>query len=152
MDPTLDPARVRQIALKMLARREYGRDELARKLVEKGCAAQLAADTVAGLATGHLVSDERFVAALVRARREQGYGPLRILHELTEKGIGPEIAGSAVAAGGDWLDEARRVHRKRFGGKRVANVAERAKQARFLQYRGFTFEQIHKVLGSPDTD
>jgi regulatory protein len=136
----------------MLTRREHGREELTRKLIAQGCRGSLAAEVAAALEAERLLSDDRFVEALVRARRSRGYGPLRILKELEEKGIAPEAGGQAVAAVGDWVEEARRAHRKRFGGKRAGSFAERAKQARFLQYRGFTFEQIQKILGSHDTD
>jgi regulatory protein len=136
----------------MLARREHGREELKRKLITKGCEAAVATEVAAALEAERLLSDDRFVEALVRARRDRGYGPLRILRELEEKGVAPEIGARVVDAACDWLAEARRVYRKRFGAKLAGSFPERARQARFLQYRGFTFEQIQKILNSREAD
>ena len=134
-----------------LARREYGRHELTGKLIDRGCDEQLAAATVAALADEGLVSDERFIESLIHARRVRGYGPLFIRRELEEKGIGREAIGQWLdPAGREWLDDLRQVQKKKFGGRKPANLAERAKQTRFLQYRGFSHEQIRTVLGSED--
>jgi len=38
------------------------------------------------------------------------------------------------------------VRSKRFGDAMPEDFKERARQARFLQYRGFTSEQIREVL------
>ena len=94
-----------------------------------------------------LLSDDRFMESLIRARRNRGYGPLRIQKELQEKGVAPEaIAHWLDATSRDWADDIRRVQRKKFGGRIPGSYAERARQARFLQYRGFTYEQIQQLL------
>lgn len=106
---------------------------------------------VAALAAEGLVSDERFVEALVHARRARGYGPLYIRRELEEKGIGRELVRRWVnLRDRGWIEDLRRVKKKKFGGRLPASLAERAKQTRFLQSRGFTHEQIRTVLGSDD--
>ena len=101
----------------------------------------------ANLEAERLLSDDRFVEALVRVRRRRGYGPLRIQRELQEKGVAEDVIERWLDVAGDaWLDEVRRVHRRKYGGQAPKSLGERAKQARFLQYRGFTFEQIQQVL------
>jgi regulatory protein len=40
------------------------------------------------------------------------------------------------------------VRRRKFGSSPPQSLAERAKQARFLQYRGFTSDQIRAALNS----
>ena len=101
----------------------------------------------------HLVSDDRFMESLIRARRNRGYGPLRIQKELQEKGVAPEaIANWLVVTGQEWLEDIRRVQRKKFGGKIPKSYAERARQARFLQYRGFTYDQIQQLLNPRGQD
>jgi len=98
-----------------------------------------------------LVSDRRFVEALIHARRIRGYGPLFIRRELEEKGVGRElIAQSVRPRDPEWMDDLRRVRKKKYGGRVPASLAERAKQMRFLQSRGFTHDQIRAVLGSDD--
>jgi len=121
------------------------------KLTDRGCNEALAAEVVAALAAEGLVSDERFVEALVHARRARGYGPLYIRRELEEKGIGRELVRRWVnLRDRGWIEDLRRVKKKKFGGRLPASLAERAKQTRFLQSRGFTHEQIRTVLGSDD--
>jgi regulatory protein len=46
----------------------------------------------------------------------------------------------------DWLAVAKTVRHKKFGDGKPADYKERARQARFLQYRGFSGEQIHSAL------
>jgi regulatory protein len=94
-----------------------------------------------------VLSDERFAETLVRSRRRRGYGPVRIRKELSDKGLAAEAVDRSVdIRNGDWIDEIERVRRKKFGDQPPRRFEERAKQARFLQYRGFTYEQIQLVL------
>lgn len=94
-----------------------------------------------------VLSDERFAETLVRSRRRRGYGPVRIRHELAGKGLGAEAVDHSVdPRAADWIDEIERVRRKKFGERLPSRFDERAKQARFLQYRGFTYDQIQHVL------
>jgi regulatory protein len=149
----IDAPAARALALRWLARREHSRAELESKLIHKGCEAGLARQITARLAAERLVSDARFAEGLVRARRSRGYGPVRIQKELERKGI-EEGAIDAVldARSREWLQEIERVRSKRFGAGLPRSYTERARQAKFLQYRGFTFDQIQQVLGSRDSD
>jgi len=106
---------------------------------------------VAALQAQRLLSDERFTEALIRARRARGFGPVRIQRELQEKGIGDELIGDKLDFSSPaWLEESDRVRRKKFGDVLPRSMAERAKQTRFLQYRGFTLEQIQRILNPRD--
>src|SRR3970040_1698316 len=102
--------------MKMLARREHGHQELYAKLLRKGCTDSIAAETVKKLAGERLLSDDRFMESLIQARRNRGYGPLRIQKELQEKGVAPEaIANWLDATSREWVDDIRRVQHKKFG-------------------------------------
>jgi regulatory protein len=46
----------------------------------------------------------------------------------------------------------REVWRKKFRAKKPKTPAERAKQARFLQSRGFSFDHIQQVFNARDVD
>ncbi len=141
------------MALGWLARREHSRREIHNKILKKGCAEAIAAEVVRQLEAERLLSDDRFMESLIRARRNRGYGPLRIQKELQEKGVAPEaIANWLVVTGQEWLEDIRRVQRKKFGGKIPKSYAERARQARFLQYRGFTYDQIQQLLNPRGQD
>jgi regulatory protein len=151
--PGLDAKEARNRALSWLARREYGYAELIGKLVQRGCDEEIASQIVAALASEGLVSDERFIEALLHVRRVRGYGPLYIRRELEEKGIDRSMIERWLDVGSrDWVEDVRRVNKKKYGGKLPASLAERAKQTRFLQYRGFTHEQIRQALGSDVDD
>lgn len=133
--------------MQYLARREHSRSELHDKLLKKGCAEALAEETVKRLEQERLVSDDRFMESLIQARRNRGYGPLRIQKELQDKGVTAEaIERWLDVSGREWLEDIRRVQRKKFGARLPKSYPERARQARFLQYRGFTYDQIQKVL------
>lgn len=139
------------MALDMLARREHSLYELQQKLVRKGCGAELAAEVAHDLETGQLLSDGRFAEDLLRVRRERGYGPLRIKKEMQDKGVDAQLIAHYVdAADPQWVEILKRVRRKKFGDRRPKSYQERARQARFLQYRGFTFDQIQSVLNETD--
>jgi regulatory protein len=77
----------------------------------------------------------------------RGYGPQRIQAELRERGVDDKIQALYLDAGDcQWLEQVAQVRRKRFGETPPDDYKERARQARFLQYRGFTADQIREVL------
>jgi len=130
-----------------LARREHSRREVYNKLLKKGSSKTLAAEVVEQLAGERIISDERFMESLIRVRRTRGYGPLRIQKELQDKGVTAEAIDRWLdVTGREWLEDIKRVQRKKFGSRIPKDYAERARQARFLQYRGFTYDQIQQAL------
>jgi len=112
----------------------------------------VASSAVSRLAREGLVSDARFAEVLVRSRQARGYGPARVRRELAARGLSTgAIARIVDFAATEWLDVLRRVRRKKYGARPPATRADWARQARFLQGRGFTAEQIRQVLkDSPD--
>lgn len=105
------------------------------------------AQALAELIAEGLLSDERFAEAFVASRTEKGSGPLRIQAELRERGLNDELIARYVDfSDRDWHERAARVRRKRFGPAPPGDIKERARQARFLQYRGFTAEQARTAL------
>ena len=144
-------ADVRRAAMNLLARREYGRRELAGRLAAREYPAGLIDQVLDDLVGEKLLSDERFADAFVTARVSRGQGPVRIRIELEQKGISGETIERALAdADIDWNALAEEVRRKRFGRAAPANFKERARQARFLQYRGFAAEHIRGTADSDD--
>lgn len=142
-------ATVRKKAMDLLMRREHTVVELQKKLNARDYDADIVAEVVEQLADEGLVSDDRFTEAFVRYRRNHGYGPRRIQSELRERGVSEKIQAAYLDVGdSQWLEQAAQVKSKRFGDDLPADFKERARQARFLQYRGFTSEQIREVLDS----
>ncbi len=76
---------------------------------------------------------------------------MRIKKEMQDKGVDEELIERFVDMSDPlWLEILKRVRRKKFGDRRPRSYQERARQARFLQYRGFTFDQIQSVLNEVD--
>lgn len=133
-------------AIALLARREHSARELERKLKAKGVSGDEAASAVQSVKAEGWQSDARYAEMLVRSRIAQGYGPLRIEAELRQAGVpGDQAAAAMDSSGADWRELAREAHAKKFGTP-PANSAERAKQYRFLQGRGFGGGEIGAVL------
>lgn len=130
-----------------LAKREYSYVELGKKL--KAFAEE--SDDIPALldnfkARGWL-SDERFTEQLVHARRAK-FGSARVANELREKGISDDLIASAVSdVKTNEMANAREVWRKKYHDAPKTRT-EWAKQARFLQSRGFGFDVIKKILNN----
>lgn len=143
-----DPS-LRERALGFLARREYTRNELVRRLApHTEDEAEIAALLDDFQQRGWL-SEQRFVEQMVHARGSK-YGSRHIAHELREKGVSEEAIATALPQLKESeLETARAVWMKKFGQPPVG-AKERAKQMRFLQGRGFSFQVIAKVLENDD--
>jgi regulatory protein len=125
-----------------LARREYGQIELIKKLADKGYDFRTVEKEVQKLTEDGLQSDDRFADAFVQSRINQGKGPVRIRLDLKQRGIGDAIIVMAIEESAtDWHDLASEVRLRKFGDAAPADFKAKAKQMRFLQYRGF--EQDH---------
>jgi len=94
----------------------------------------------------NLLSDARFTEAYLCRRVEKGYGPVRLRQELRERGIDDALIASGLdALEVDWMDVLRLVRKRKFGSTPPAGRKERAAESRFLQYRGYTMEQIRHL-------
>ena len=141
---------LRERALGYLTRREYSRSELQRKLAPHAGEEDLDALLDEFQRRGWL-SDARYADQIVHARRGK-VGSLKVAHELRAQGVAEELVNGAVK-GMQAEDEtsALAVWRKKFGTP-AATREEWAKQARFLQSRGFSTEIIRKVLRGSEAD
>ena len=141
---------LRARALKLLARREHTRVELARKLsahTEDPAEIEAVLDD---LERRGWLSEQRVVEQRVHTLRAR-YGARRIGHDLAAKGVSDDAVAAALSGlkGGE-LDAAREVWRRKFGGRLPRTAAERAKQARFMQGRGFDMDVIMKIINDRD--
>ena len=147
LDPA-DSAGARLLALRLLNRRDYAEQELIARLAERGVGGEVAAAVVERLVTERLVDDARFASHYVDWQAGRGQGPVRIAAELRERGIAGEVVESAVSARDPrWRAACRQLRRRRFGEAAPEDYKERARQARFLQYRGFSADQVRAALG-----
>jgi len=146
-----DPEAVRLAAIALLARRDYASGELQLKLESRGYPPEPIAAAVAEMVAGGIVNDARYAENYVSHHAGRGEGPRRIEAELRELKISSEIIDAALKGGPDWRARAREIRIRRFGAEVPESWAEKAKQGRFLQYRGFSSDHIRAALG-PDFD
>jgi regulatory protein len=145
------PLEARKKAMDYLARREYGRAELSKKLAGAGFTAEAVQRAVDQLSADGLQDDRRFVGALIDSRARHGKGPLRIQADLSQRGIDAGLINAGLAATDvDWREQARSVRRKKFGEALPDGFRAKARQMRFLQYRGFTPDQVKAAVGADD--
>lgn len=134
-------------ALRLLARREHSEQELRYKLRSRGYAECLVENVLSSLREEGALSNCRYTESYVLTRYEHGFGPLRIVAELRERGVSPVLIDDVLASPGfDWAQSAWRQRLKRFGSGVPQDFSERARQMRFLQQRGFDNEQIRAAL------
>ena len=139
MKPTNNPKptiSLRERALGYLTRREYSCKELEQKL--RGYVEEH--DDLPALLEDFKkrgwLSEERYTEQIVHARKGK-FGSARVAHELREHGVAEELIDKAVAeVKTDELANARAIHHKKYKAP-PATREEWAKQARFLQSRGF---------------
>lgn len=143
---------LRERALRFLARREHSRAELARKLAPHAGEPMEVERVLDELESRGWLSERRVVEQVVHARRAR-FGARRIERDLLGKGISEEgVAAALTQLKSGELEAARAVWLKKFGGRRPRRPAERARQVRFLQGRGFDLGTILKVIKGGDED
>lgn len=131
----------------MLARREHSETELVRKLRIRNFPESDVRLVLANLIQEGLLSHSRFVESYIHSRRKKGYGPIRIQAELMERGIAEDFVDQQLNMSDNaWFTDVRTVWQKRFKGQLPRDFKARAQQMRFLQYRGFTHEQIESIF------
>ena len=128
-------------ALKMLMRREHSKLELIQKLNLKDFDDAVINDSISLLAEQKYQSDERFSEAFILMRFNQGKGPIKISMELKSRGISKFDLTLF-----NWFELAKDVKYKKFGDSKFLDYKEKSKQKRFLQSRGFGFDEINQAF------
>ncbi len=150
---------LRMAAMDLLARREHGAREMARKLQKRfrsrGCTAEQVSEVVDHLVCDGLLSDERYAISVCRHWINRGYGYNRVKEALRRSGIDESIDTILMKSFEkpiDWFENAMRVYRKKYklqalGGAQEVGQKERAKRLRFLLNRGFDVSIACQVIG-----
>lgn len=142
---------LRSRAIKLLARREHTRAELAKKLAAHGTPEEI--NTVIDQLTAcNLQSDARFAESFIRAKARRS-GSLKLRHSMLSKGLAKTLVDSHLATADmpNELTRAKALWLRKFA-KAPANTndaKEWARQARFLQSRGFSTDIIRRTLKEP---
>ncbi|MFW7524540.1 recombination regulator RecX [Vibrio ostreicida] len=137
----------KEAAMHLLSRRDHGEYELYQKLSLKGYEEEEIQIAVRYCLEHQYLDDHRFARSQVRQHVYKGHGERRIRQELRQKKVEPVVIELALEEEAqDWFELARKAAEKKFKGIVAKDSKEQAKQVRFLQYRGFSFEQINYAL------
>jgi regulatory protein len=134
--------------MSLLARRDYASGELHAKLEQQGYDGPTVAAAVAELTQERALNDARYAENYVSYHADRGQGPLRIAADLKALGVPADVIETAVTAGPDWSVLAHAIRARKFGAQEPSDWREKARQARFLQYRGFSSDHIRSALGA----
>ena len=136
-------------ALRLLSLREHSRRELERKLGQFEQVPGELATVLDGLQAKGFISEARVVESVLHQRAGK-LGLARIRNELQARGVDAAAIASAIdQLRVSELGRAREVWRKKFGQPPV-DVADRARQMRFLAARGFDAEIVRRVVAGQD--
>ena len=150
-DRYASPTEARRKAMNYLARREYGHRELCIELETAGFLPDVAGAAVEKLRRDNLQDDRRFVGSFVQSRIHQGKGPVVVRADLRQRGIASALVAEVLTQSGqNWHELAREVRHKKFGTGLPTDFKEKARQMRFLQYRGFEHDHIQAAVGGDD--
>ncbi|WWE59106.1 recombination regulator RecX [Parasalinivibrio latis] len=101
------------------------------------------------------LNDARVAEMLLRHGISKGHGLSRIRQDCQRKGISASLTDQATESlEFDWYEHAREIATRKFGvlGEltKAKDPKEHAKRMRYLQYRGFDFDQIRYALNPED--
>ena len=147
----------RRRAMDLLARREHTRQELFHKLKTRLVAesldnafdsSQVIDQVLDQLEKDNLLSDARFIESYLTARKNKGYGPLYIRHQLRKKDVdeyGLNVVQDVDEA--QWLDSLQALITKRLSSNEFPQRGSKdyLKLQRFVLSRGFSAAQWQEI-------
>lgn len=143
--PGLTGTRLRSYAFAVLTRKEYSKKDLIEKLALYAEDRNEVLTLVDELSRENYQSDQRVAEMVVRSQIRKGKGPNRIKLALRAKSIDKELAQHDMDEV-DWYEEAYQLKVKKYGTEVSKDPKIKAKQIRFLQYRGFEMDAIMKAI------
>ena len=138
---------IRNTAMNLLARREHSVTELLQKLSQREFERDDILAAIEQLKADNLQSDARFTESFINQRVNAGYGPIKIRHELQHRGVAGELVDNYLDKfDGEWQQRMLDLKIRKFGAEIPADYAQKMKQARFLQNRGFSPELVMRLF------
>jgi len=134
-------------AINYLSRREHSADELTDKLRAKEFSLTDITPVIEHLQQKNYQSDQRYAECIIRNRVIKGYGWQYIKQALKQKGVCENIINQEHKNQQiDWYLQAELAYNKRFGETKIIDKKDKAKRLRFMQSRGFSFDEIFALL------
>lgn len=149
--PGLTGTRLRSYAFAVLTRKEYSKQDLLDKLSLYAESREEVIALVEELARENYQSDQRVAEMVVRSQIRKGKGPNRIKLALSAKKIDKSLAQDDMQEI-DWYEQAYQLKIKKYGLEVATDPKIKAKQIRFLQYRGFEMDAIMKAIRKKPND
>jgi regulatory protein len=139
-------------AMRLLALRPHSRSELIRKMRERGYRMEVIEPALDELEKLNLVNDEDFVKAFIQNElRLRPVGRMLLRQKLLERGVVPDVfepllkdlytAEQEIQTARQLSEKFQRTHSEENKRK------SKEKLVRFLQGKGFSWEQIREVIG-----
>lgn len=147
----LTGTRLRSYAFAVLTRKEYSKADLIEKLMAYAQSREEVLTLVDELSANNYQSDQRVAEMTVRSQVRRGKGPNRIKLALRAKQLDKALVQEDIAEI-DWYEQAYQLKVKKYGTEVSKDPKIKAKQIRFLQYRGFEMDAIMKAISKKPSD
>jgi regulatory protein len=142
------PSELKARALRHLVRREHSRAELARKLAPYAQSPQALDAMLGELASRRHLSDERYADSRASGLARK-YGAAKIRADLKAHGVADAIVERVSTAGEE--ERARAILARKYRDAATSRE-EKARRARFLQSRGFSYDTIRRALALSESE
>lgn len=135
------------LAVSLLARRDYASGELARTLSKMTENREKIDKALSRLVECGYLDDNRLITHMIDKHVRKKHGPARIKQEIRQKGFSPELVEQMLEkVDVDWYAMARELKVSKFGDAVASEAKEKNKQIRYLQYKGFSMDMIFEAL------
>ncbi|WP_432745731.1 regulatory protein RecX [Methylobacter sp. G7] len=142
---------IKEVCLRLLARREHSQKELLAKLALRGFDKDEVLPVIDELVEQGWQDDLRYAESYARFRILKGYGPIRVSYELSQNGIAAlDLDAIVQIEVGGWMALLEQVYRKKYNHDMLLERNEWAKRSRFLLHRGFSGAMIGALFDQLD--
>ncbi len=149
--PGLTGSRLRSYAFAVLTRKEYAKTELIEKLCLYAEDREEVLELVDELSRENYQSDQRVAETMLSSQKRKGKGPNQIKMKLKNKKIDTALIAEELKET-DWVQQAYALKVKKYGTEVTKDPKIKAKQIRFLMYRGFEMDTIMKAISRKAED
>ncbi|WP_216935890.1 MULTISPECIES: regulatory protein RecX [unclassified Acinetobacter] len=149
--PGLSGSRLRSYAFAVLTRKEYAKAELIEKLCLYAEDRNEVLELVDELSRENYQSDQRVAETMLSSQKRKGKGPNQIKMKLKNKKIDTALIAEELKDT-DWAQQAYELKVKKYGTEVTKDPKLKAKQIRFLMYRGFEMDTIIKAINRKADD
>ncbi len=149
--PGLQGSRLRSYAFSVLTRKEYSKAELIEKLALYAESRDEVITLVNELSLENYQSDQRVAEIMLSSQKRKGKGPNQIKMKLKNKKIDTALIAEELKET-DWVQQAYELKVRKYGTEVTKDPKIKAKQIRFLMYRGFEMDAIIKAISRKEDD